>query len=50
MDFHNEVKQNFQNEMAKINEMLDNERTLSAEERTRLEFRKNDYIDTFEPF
>ena len=50
MDFHDEVKRNFQHEIAGMNERLENERTLSAEERARLESRKYDCINTFEPY
>ena len=49
VDFHNEVKRNFQNEIARMNDRLENDRALSAEERTGLESRKNDYINIFEP-
>lgn len=50
VDFHNEVKRNFQNEIVKINRMLDESDVLSEEEFASLVARKSTYIDTFEPY
>jgi len=48
--FHNEVKRNFQNEISRINEQLEISDSLSGQEKTFLEARKNLYINTFEPY
>ncbi len=50
VDFHNEVKRNFQNEIVKINRKLEASDVLSKEDITILEARKSTYIDTFEPY
>lgn len=49
VDFHNEVQRNFQNEIAWMNEKLEDD-SLSRQEKIKLETRKNTYIDTFEPY
>lgn len=50
VDFHNEVRRNFQNEIVRMNEILEEDKFLSAEEKASLEARKNIYINTFEPY
>jgi len=50
VDFHNEVKRNFQNEIVKINRKLEAAESLSDQERIKLEARKSAYINTFEPY
>lgn len=49
VNFHNEVKQNFHNETVRMNEILAEDKSLSADEKITLEARKNTYINTFEP-
>ena len=48
--FHNEVKRNFQNEIARMNQKLEDDDSLSGQEKTELEARKRIYLDTFEPY
>jgi len=50
VDFHNEVKRNFRNEIVRINSKLEASDVLSGEEITQLEARKSTYTDTFEPY
>jgi len=50
VDFHNEVRRNFQNEIAKIDRKLEKHEVLSGEEIAQLEARKRSYTDTFEPY
>ncbi|HEY5775533.1 MAG TPA: hypothetical protein VIS57_05550 [Xanthomonadales bacterium] len=50
VDFHNEVKRNFQNEIVKIDRKLEAAESLSDQERIKLEARKSAYINTFEPY
>ena len=50
VDFHNEVKRNFQNEIAWINVKLEEENSLSDHEKIDLKARKDIYINTFEPY
>lgn len=49
VDFHNEVKRNFRNELLRINEKLENDTTLSSDQRTALQASRDSYINTFEP-
>lgn len=49
VSFHNEVKRNFHNEIARINRLLDGDKSLSEEEKSSLEARKSIYITTFHP-
>ena len=49
IDFHNEVKRNFQNEIAWMNERLE-DGSLSEQEKIKLRDRKNTYVNTFEPY
>ena len=49
IDFHNEVKRNFQNEIAWMNERLEDD-TLSEQEKVKFRARKNTYLNTFEPY
>lgn len=50
VDFHNEVRRNFQNEIVKINRKLEAADGLSDQDKIKLEARKNNYINTFEPY
>ena len=50
VDFHNEVKRNFQNEIAWMNEILEKEDSLSDQEKIKLKAKKSIYINTFEPY
>lgn len=50
VEFHNEVKRSFHNEILRIDEQLEAPGSLSDHEITKLEARKNIYIDTFEPY
>jgi len=50
VDFHNEVKRNFQNEIVWMNEKLEKDNTLSGHEIIALQARKRIYIDTFWPY
>jgi len=50
VDFHNEVKRNFHNEIVRINALLEGDDFLSEEEKHSLEARKNIYVTTFEPY
>ena len=49
-NFHNEVQRNFQNEISWINEKLEGNNSLSDQEKTDLETKKEIYINTFEPY
>lgn len=49
VDFHNEVKRNFQNEIARINEKLEDD-SLSRQEKIKFETWKYTYTNTFEPY
>ena len=50
VNFHNEVKRNFQNEIARMNEKLDEDDSLSDHEKIDLKAKKSIYINTFEPY
>jgi len=50
VDFHNEVKRNFRNEIVRINALLEGDDCLSEEEKLSLETRKTIYVNTFEPY
>lgn len=50
VDFHNEVKRNFHNEIEKINRKLEEADSLSEQEKIKLEARKSIYTNTFEPY
>jgi hypothetical protein len=50
VNFHNEIKRNFQNEIAWMNEKLDEDDSLSDQEKNDLKAKKSIYINTFEPY
>ena len=50
VDFHNEAKRNFQNEIAWMNEVLEKDDSLSDQEKIKLKAKKDIYINTFEPY
>ena len=50
VNFHNEVKRNFQNEIAWMNEKLEEDGSLSDQEEIKLKAKKDIYIKTFEPY
>jgi len=50
VDFHNEVKRNFQNEIAWMNEKLEDDSSLSGHEKKDLKAKRDTYTNTFEPY
>ena len=50
VNFHNEVKRNFQNEISRINEELEGNSSLSDQEKIDLKATQDIYINTFEPY
>jgi hypothetical protein len=50
VDFHNEVRRNFQNEIVWMNKKLQEDSSLSDHEKIALQARKHTYINTFEPY
>ncbi len=50
VNFHNEVKRNFQNEIVWINEKLEEDDSLSQHEKNDLRAKKKLYLETFEPY
>jgi len=50
VDFHNEVKRNFQDEIIRMNRKLEEGESLTDHEEIDLKARKSIYINTFEPY